>query len=698
MQFAILNLKPSNLFEDDDNECVITDFSPFSNENAELYLPPESIAALQKNQIQRFASDETNQLEGDPIKLDICNIKRFKSLSFCQSHQNKVNCKKVIWISFFESDRKNVERNPSMRSPINDLEYMIQDFLSDEIINHDKNLLQPNPDLLLDELKLRVTEQKSQTVVQYLSKYQMQSVSWKLKTTNFWQVLDDIKISISFQEKVALLQLYGIENNDKIDLSKWIQTLKEVIKLGKLSQVQNQELLEMLKELNQYLADININLIEILKENDQEQLGYLPFDKFENIITQQGMYLNLEDSSLLKLKYDPQKKNIIYYEHFYTRDRYNISISFFLNYDSKLKGYLQYDDIYKFLNENGYHPKPEVFKKLLYNLDQQNKKKITFENVRIFFEININQDLKKILTQLINGLHSVQMTLPQLIKSSINSSSVISQSQFYNTLKQTNNHLQQTDFQFLLNYFRVKDEIEYPHFIQALAVKARDLQICNWKYLQQVDGRVSFLEKDDFDDSELTFQELINFNPKSFNSQREFLQFITKKFQERDEIANSSFRCNQEIAKIVLSISQYMEKETCTLLDFYRQTDRDKDYCISNEEFTELLQSTIGYTSTQNIQKQLFEIFDMDSDGKINFTEFEYQVYKRNQITAKQIEEMKYVMLNGRNPYIEQLRSAKYDISKVNYIQFYGMSSQYNLKFFDQNQINMYFHLQFFQN
>lgn len=42
-------IKPSNLFEDEESECVITDFFPFSNENIELYLPPESLAALKKN-------------------------------------------------------------------------------------------------------------------------------------------------------------------------------------------------------------------------------------------------------------------------------------------------------------------------------------------------------------------------------------------------------------------------------------------------------------------------------------------------------------------------------------------------------------------------------------------------------------------------------------------------------------------------
>lgn len=46
---AHCRIKPSNLFEDEDNECVITDFIAFSNENSEFYLPPESIAALKKN-------------------------------------------------------------------------------------------------------------------------------------------------------------------------------------------------------------------------------------------------------------------------------------------------------------------------------------------------------------------------------------------------------------------------------------------------------------------------------------------------------------------------------------------------------------------------------------------------------------------------------------------------------------------------
>lgn len=55
----------------------------------------------------------------------------------------------------------------------------------------------------------------------------------------------------------------------------------------------------------------------------------------------------------------------------------------------------------------------------------------------------------------------------------------------------------------------------------------------------------------------------------------------------------------------------------------------------------------------------------MDKDGKINFTEFEYQVYKRNEITKQQIEDMKLVMLNGRNPsYEQQISELFYIISK----------------------------------
>lgn len=43
----------------------------------------------------------------------------------------------------------------------------------------------------------------------------------------------------------------------------------------------------------------------------------------------------------------------------------------------------------------------------------------------------------------------------------------------------------------------------------------------------------------------------------------------------------------------------------------------------------------------------------MDKDGKINFVEFEYQVYKRVDVGTKQIEEMKTLMLNGRNPQLQ---------------------------------------------
>ncbi|CAD8123746.1 unnamed protein product [Paramecium sonneborni] len=175
---------------------------------------------------------------------------------------------------------------------------------------------------------------------------------------------------------------------------------------------------------------------------------------------------------------------------------------------------------------------------------------------------------------------------------------------------------------------------------------------------------------------------IVNSDDLESKLQNEFLQFIIKQLQDRDETANSYYKCNQEIDKIVFSFSQYMEKETCTLLDLYRQTDKDRDYYISNEEFTDLLQSTIGYTSSQNVQKQLFEIFDMDSDGKINFMEFEYQVYKRNEITVNQIEEMKNVMLNGRNPQIEQqISTLFYIISKgsvyIDFRQFLMHINQY---------------------
>ncbi|CAD8131160.1 unnamed protein product [Paramecium sonneborni] len=111
---------------------------------------------------------------------------------------------------------------------------------------------------------------------------------------------------------------------------------------------------------------------------------------------------------------------------------------------------------------------------------------------------------------------------------------------------------------------------------------------------------------------------------------------------------------NQEIDRIVKNFSQFLEQEVCTLLSMYRQTDKDKNNFISFEEFTALLQKTIGYSTTIDIQKQLFDIFDMDKDEKINFTEFEYQIYKRNEIAAKQIQEMKLVMLNGRNPQMDQ--------------------------------------------
>ncbi|CAD8210763.1 unnamed protein product [Paramecium octaurelia] len=594
-------IKPSNLFEDEESECVITDFYQFSNENSELYLPPESLAALKKNQSQRFASGSSvvDLLGGDPVKVDIwqlgltflqmASLKDIEELIIFRDSNTqdsakaieiKETIKKLYGQHLYNVIERMLERNPSTRSPIHELEDTIQDFFSDNVIQHDENLLQPNPELLLDELKQRVTQQKQQTVVQYLSKYQMQPVSRKIKATNFWDALEDIKISISFKEKAVLLQTYDLQKTDEIDLSSWIQRQKEVVKLGELSQAQDQELFEMLKDINTYLEDSNINLIEILKASDSEQLGILPYDKFDSIIRQEGINLNPEDIPLLKLKYDPNKKNTIYYESFCDdikstnqqqlgvddlkkkmykaiRDVYNVFISFFRHYDSKSKGYLGYDDIYKFFNEIKYQPNPEILKQVLFNLDPDNKKMITFDNVRTFFEANVNEDLKDILTQLVNGLLSIQMTLPQLIRSSTKSSSIISQSQFFNALKQSNDHLRQTDFQFLLNNFGVKEEIEYPRFVQVIAQKARELHVQNWKQLQEADGGDSIQErKSNFDDPELSLQKSINFNPKSFDSQKKLLQFISKELQERDETPRQYFKCTFQR----MSIQQFKDK------------------------------------------------------------------------------------------------------------------------------------------
>lgn len=68
-----------------------------------------------------------------------------------------------------------------------------------------------------------------------MSKYQLQPVSRKIKATNFWDALEDLKISISFKEKAILLQTYDVQKTDEIDLSSWIQRQKEVVKLGELS-------------------------------------------------------------------------------------------------------------------------------------------------------------------------------------------------------------------------------------------------------------------------------------------------------------------------------------------------------------------------------------------------------------------------------------------------------------------------------
>lgn len=79
------------------------------------------------------------------------------------------------------------------------------------------------------------------------------------------------------------------------------------------------------------------------------------------------------------------------------RERNNTFLLFFKEWDKSSKGYLAYDDLYKFLNEISVHPSQDIMKDLLNKFDPGNKKQIYFEDFRGFFVEFINEDLKDIL-------------------------------------------------------------------------------------------------------------------------------------------------------------------------------------------------------------------------------------------------------------------------------------------------------------
>ncbi|CAK68317.1 unnamed protein product (macronuclear) [Paramecium tetraurelia] len=617
-RFFHCRIKPSNLFEDEDGGCVITDFNQFSNENNENYLPPESIATLKKNQSQRFSQGtaQADQFGGDPQKIDVwqlgmvflqmASLREMEELLVFrdfQAHESQKGIeireivRKAYGNHFNNLIEKMLEKNPNNRPPLSEVEDLVQDFFSQNAIIADETLITPQPELLLEELKEKAKQLKSQTATQYLSKYQLQPVSRRIKPEFFWEALQDLKIEVTAKEKSAFLAQFDNSKKDEIDLSQWVQNQKEIIKLGELNDYQEQELSEMMKELHKYLEEQKINLLEKFKENDTELVGYLQFEKFDQTLKDNQINLAAEDIPIIQQKYDPKKKNIIYYEQFCEdtksmnqqqlgfndlkmkmyrgiREIHNIFIQFFRHYDTKSRGELSHEEIHRFLNDLKIHPSPDIEKQLLSHLDPTNKKSISFENVRVFFEELINEDVRAILQEIVNGLASISMTLPQLIRSNTKSASIITKNQLFNAFKQANDGLKNSDFTFLMSIFGVKDEIEYPQFINAMVQKGKDLKISNWKLLQELEVKEQKQEKKSaFDDPEESMHKSIKFNAKQFDPQKQLLQFIYKQLQEREQTPRQYFKSTFQR----MSITQYKEK--IRQLEIYKG-----DYEIEQEE------------------------------------------------------------------------------------------------------------------
>ncbi|CAD8122209.1 unnamed protein product [Paramecium sonneborni] len=599
-RFCHCRIKPQNLFEDEDGNCVITDFQQFSNENNEYYLPPESIAIIKKNQSQRFAqSGQGDQFGVDPQKIDVwqlgivflqmASLREIEELIVfrdLQAHESQkaIEIREIVRKTYgnhlINLIEKMLEKNPNNRPLLSDLEDLVQDFFSQNAIIADEKLILPQPELLLEELKEKSKQQKQQTATQYLSKYQLQPVSRRIKADYFWEALQDLKIEVNAREKQTFLSKFDVQKSGEIDLSQWIQSQKEIIKLGELNDLQEKELSEMMKDLHKYLEEQQINLLERFKESDTESLGYLQFEKFEQILKDNQINLSADDIPIIQQKYDPKKKNVIYYEQFCEdtksmnqqqmglnelrikmykgiRDIHNIFIQFFRHYDTKSRGELSHEEIYRFLNDLKCHPSPEIQKQLISQLDPTNKKSISFENVRIFFEQFINDDVRMIIQSIVDGLTNISMTLPQLIRSNTKSVSIITKNQLFNALKQANETLKNSDFTFLMSIFGVKEEIEYPQFINAMVQKGKDLKVQNWKQLQEIEIKEQKQEKKStFDDPEEYAHKSITFNAKLFDPQRQILQFIYKQLQEREQTPRQYFKCTFQR----MTISQYKEK------------------------------------------------------------------------------------------------------------------------------------------
>lgn len=95
-------------------------------------------------------------------------------------------------------------------------------------------------------------------------------MSCKIKATNFWDALEDLGIKVTFKEKGALLALYDLQKTDDLDLSTWVQKQRKAVKLGQLTQAQDQELSGMMKELNDHLNEHNISLVDFFKAKDTD--------------------------------------------------------------------------------------------------------------------------------------------------------------------------------------------------------------------------------------------------------------------------------------------------------------------------------------------------------------------------------------------------------------------------------------------